>query len=170
MTNLKELSTEEKVEKLLAYLRGEEITTELAFNVFLQLIPPVNYRNDFFEHEAVMYSNVIEFVKIAGKIKKEIIEFAGHLLGMYEACFKHCVPITTDKKEVNVPDHFLRVFALLDFQKIDKLYEKYEAYPNNYKYTNSYKVMYGFLQKFDFYINIMSEGGFGDDKSSTTEY
>ena len=56
----------------------------------------------------------------------------------------------------------IRLLFLLDFQRIAKLYEKYEVIPETNKYTNAYKVIYPFIKQFDFYENLMSEGGFGD--------
>lgn len=169
MTNFKELSEDEKINNLKTYLLAnseETVNDTLAFNVFLLLCPPLNFKADFFAHEKVMFSSLVEFITIAKKLQEEIKTFAGELLGIYESCFKHCVSITTDKKEVNVPEKYLKILILLDFQKIDKLYNKYTSINNNERYTDSYKVIYSFLRQFNFYMDVMNEGGFGDASNS----
>ena len=162
MENIKSLTKEEKIEKLRSFMQGNDLDDDLALNVFLLICPAKNFNSDFFEHEKIMYGSLIEFVTITGILKQDMIAFCGHLLGIYEACFRHCVPVTVDKRETNVPEQFLKIFALLDFQRIAKLYEKYEVIPETNKYTNAYKVIYPFIKQFDFYENLMSEGGFGD--------
>lgn len=162
MENIKQLTKEEKIEKLHAYMSGEILDNDLAFNVFLLICPAKNFNTDFFKHEKVIYESVIEFVSIVGILKQDIITFCGHLLGIYEACFRYCVPVTIDKNEVNVPEYFLKIFALLDFQRLAKLYDRYDVIPETNKYTNAYKVIYPFMRQFMFYENLMSEGGFGD--------
>lgn len=165
MTNFKELSEEEKANNLKKYLLAEldeTVDDTLAFNVFLLLCPPFNFKPDFFAHKKVIFSSLVEFVTISKKLREEINIFASELLGVYESCFKHCVSIIADKKETHVPEKYFKVLALLDFQKIDKLYTKYTSINNNERYTDSYKVMFPFLRQFNFYIDVMNEGGFGD--------
>lgn len=169
MTNFKELSEDDKINYLKTYLQAgpEEIVDDtVAFNVFLLLCPPLNFKSDFFAHEKVIFSSLVEFITLAKKLQEELGVFASELLGVYESCFKHCVSVTVDKKEVHVPEKYLKVLMLLDFQKIDKLYSKYTSINNNEKYTDSYKVIYSFLGQFNFYMNVMSEGGFGDASST----
>ena len=148
MENIKSLTREEKIEKLRSFMQGNDLDDDLALNVFLLICPAKNFNSDFFEHEKIMYGSLIEFVTITGALKQDMIAF--------------CVPVTVDKRETNVPEQFLKIFALLDFQRIAKLYEKYEVIPETNKYTNAYKVIYPFIKQFDFYENLMSEGGFGD--------
>lgn len=162
MENIKQLTKEEKIEKIRAYMKGEDLDNDLAFNVFLLICPPKNFKNDFFEHEKVMYSSVIEICSITGILKQDMIDFCSQLLGIYEACFRHCVPVKIEKQETTIPEEYLKIFALLDFQRIAKLYEKYQAAEVKHKYTDAYKVIYPLARQFVFYENIMSEGGFGD--------
>lgn len=160
MENIKQLTKDEKIEKLRAYMKGEILDNDLAFNVFLLLCPPKNFGQDFFEHEKVMYSSIIEICSITGLLKQDMIDFCSQLLGIYEACFRYCVPIKTEKQETNVPEQYLKIFALLDFQRIAKLYEKYEAANINCKYGDAYKVIYPFMRQFNFYEDLMCESGF----------
>lgn len=162
MENIKQLTKEEKIEKLRAYMSGEILDDDLAFNVFLLICPAKNFSADFFSHEKVMYSSLIEFISIVGALKPDMIDFVGHLLGVYEACFRYCVPVKLDNQDINIPEKYLKIFALLDFQRIAKLYDSYTVIPETNKYTDAYKVIYPFLRQFSFYESIMTEGGFGD--------
>lgn len=162
MENIKQLTKDEKIEKLRAYMKGKDLDNDLAFNVFLLLCPPKNFKSDFFEHEKVMYSSIIEICSITGIMKQDMIDFCSQLLGIYEACFRYCVPIKVDKQDILVSEQYLKIFALLDFQRIAKLYEKYEPADIKYKYGNAYKVIYPFMRQFNFYEDLMGNGGFGD--------
>ena len=166
MENLKDLTKEEKINMLRQYMKGENLDNDVAFNVFLLICPAKNFKDDFFNHEKVMYSSLVEFVTIVATLKQEMIEFCGNLLGIYEACFRYCVPITINNEEVNVPEHFVKIFALLDFQRIAKLYDTYEVKPDKTKYTNAHAVIYPILRQFSFYMDVINRGDFNNDGSN----
>jgi len=167
MENLKELTKDEKIEKLKSYMNGECLDDILAFNVFLLICPAKNFKEDFFAHEKVMYSSLIEYVSIIGSLKAKMIEFCGNLLGIYEACFKHCIPVKIENQETLVPEQYIKIFSMLDLQRIAKLYENYEPIKDENKYTDAYKVLYPIMKQFVYYIDIINEGGFGDGSGNT---
>ena len=160
MENLKELTKEEKIDLLRQYMNGEINDDDIAFNVFLLICPAKNFNDDFFNHEKVIYSSLVEFITIVSALKPNMIDFCGKLLGIYEACFRYCVPVTINNEENNIPEHFIKIFMLLDFQRIAKLYEIYEVIPDKAKYTNANLVMYPLLRQFGFYMDVINRGEF----------
>ena len=110
MENIKQLTKEEKIEKIHAYMKGEDLDNDLAFNVFLLICPPKNFKKDFFDHEKVMYSSVIEICSITGILKQDMIDFCSQLLGIYDACFRHCVPVKIEKQETTIPEEYMMDF------------------------------------------------------------
>lgn len=124
---LKNKSLEEKVEALKTYLSNENSDNMIiALNIFNLLKSGNNWSNSFFEHEDIIFNNIIEFIDIKNKLKNELDTFCLKVLNIYYSCiynFYNLVEYQTDS--MDIPNIYMHFLLQADFQTLAELSQMY---------------------------------------------
>ena len=156
MENIKQKSTEEKIELLRDYMNGKNTDNVLTVNLYSMIVPNKSFSDDYFEDQNILFSNIEEFLDIKITIKEELNNFISKLLGIYIACIKHCsVILTNDDK--NIPEQYFKLLCMLDITLLSNLMEKNNPAEDDTHYKESFGLIKRYSEQFCIYSSLIEE-------------
>lgn len=156
---IKELTTDEKIECFKFFLTSEVITNvSVISNLYLLIDGISNIDEDMDNDERIFFSSLEEYVDIKLSIRKEIDEFNIKLLQYYLGVIEG-IDVTLDELKVHIPNTHFNLMSLVTVNLISKLILKYltridaskvkPVFNANDLYTkinNPDSLIFGFLQ------------------------
>lgn len=145
--NIKNKTIEEKIDVLRNYLSDNNSDDKLlALNIFLLIKKNNNFEKDFFEHEDVIFSNIVEYIDIADALSDELNEVIQNIIAIYLSCITNCSVLNLNyDTQVSIPIVYLHILYMMDFFTLSRLMREvlnFIELNNNKYYLNVYKESY----------------------------
>ena len=155
--NLKQKTIEEKIQVLSNYIDNENSNNDLlALNLFLLIKRDNNFDETFFEHEDVIFNDIMEFIDIADALHDKLQVFIETLLGIYLSCLKNCSIDVADNTPT-MPTVYLHVLYMMDYITLSKLMLLYNPVSSVEKYKESYDVVLSLSNKLSCFGVLMND-------------
>lgn len=135
---LKQKTKEEKIEALRKYLANEDTEDiELALNIFNLVKRGNAFDNSFFEHESIIFNDILEFVDIKNALTPELTAFCKKLLVIFYNIIYRCNDFEKTNETKPIPNIYRYALYQMDFLTLSQLAMEYkidnftdEAYEN----------------------------------------
>lgn len=124
---LKQKTTEEKIEAIKQYLTNEDTNDlEMALNLFNLIKRGNSFSKSFFEHESIMFKDVLEFVNIKNKLTPELTAFCKKLLVIYYNAIYRCNDFEKKQETKPIPVIYRHALYQADFLTMSQLAMEYK--------------------------------------------
>ena len=144
---LKQKDIKEKIKILREYIQSENSDDKLlSLNVYLLIKRNNTFDDSFFEHEDVMFNDIMEFIDIADELHDDLDNFSKKLCGIYLSCIKNCHIIETSPA-TPIGKKYLYVLYMLDFLTLSSIMKNLEFNIDETVYSESYEVIVNLANK-----------------------
>lgn len=125
---LKQKTTEEKIEALKKYLVDEESNDlEMSLNVFNLIKRGNAFGDSFFKHESIIFNNILEFVNIKNTLTPELTAFCKKLLVIYYNCIYRCNDFEQRQETKPIPTIYRNILYQADFLTMSQIAMEYKV-------------------------------------------
>lgn len=123
---LKQKTIDEKIKAIKNYLEKEDTDDlEMALNVFNLIKRGNAFGNSFFEHESIIFNNILEFVNIKNKLTPELTKFCKKLVVIFYNCIQRCNDFEKKQETKPIPLIYRHALYQADFLTMSQIAMEY---------------------------------------------